>query len=199
MSFLTLQVNLRIPLQNRHCQRGLFSHPGTENMTGSPLVMAEAMQHIPSLPAVSPLSECISRNGALDFLMKGEETDPEGSDGIVGRFNRCECARLLGMEVTGYLAGRRQGENGGHGEKKLQRGYPRRCNIFSRRSCLWSCRKQRRDPPGRGVCINQSISLLQGEHLRQSLNRLTRQQIVRFSLSVCMRGNGWWRRLRESA
>jgi acyl-CoA thioesterase len=32
--------------------------------------------------------------------MKGEETDPEGSDGIVGRFNRCECARLLGMEVT---------------------------------------------------------------------------------------------------
>jgi acyl-CoA thioesterase len=32
--------------------------------------------------------------------MKAEETDPEGSYGIVDRFNRCECARLLGMEVT---------------------------------------------------------------------------------------------------
>ena len=31
--------------------------------------------------------------------MKGE-TDPGSSDGIVGRFNRCEYARLLGMEVT---------------------------------------------------------------------------------------------------
>jgi acyl-CoA thioesterase len=32
--------------------------------------------------------------------MKGDETDTEGSDGIVACFNRCECARLLGMEVT---------------------------------------------------------------------------------------------------
>jgi acyl-CoA thioesterase len=32
--------------------------------------------------------------------MDGEETDPEGSDGIVARFDRCEYARLLGMEVT---------------------------------------------------------------------------------------------------
>lgn len=33
-------------------------------------------------------------------MMMGKETDPEGSDGIIARFNRCECARLLGMEVT---------------------------------------------------------------------------------------------------
>jgi acyl-CoA thioesterase len=32
--------------------------------------------------------------------MKGEETDPEVSDGIVARFNRCECAQLLGLKVT---------------------------------------------------------------------------------------------------
>jgi len=32
--------------------------------------------------------------------MKGAENDPDVSDNIVARFNRCECARLLGMEVT---------------------------------------------------------------------------------------------------
>ena len=37
--------------------------------------------------------------------MRGAETDPEGSDGIVARFNRCECARLLGMEVTNTWPG----------------------------------------------------------------------------------------------
>ena len=38
-------------------------------------------------------------------MMKGAETDPERSDGNVGRFNRCEYARLLGMEVTGTWTG----------------------------------------------------------------------------------------------
>lgn len=37
--------------------------------------------------------------------MKGGDTDPEGSDGIAARFNHCECARLLGMEVTGTWPG----------------------------------------------------------------------------------------------
>jgi acyl-CoA thioesterase len=32
-------------------------------------------------------------------MMKGEETDPGGSGMIAARFNRCEYARLLGMEV----------------------------------------------------------------------------------------------------
>jgi acyl-CoA thioesterase len=70
-------------------------------VTGTPAVMARGNAPVsPPSSCSSSLSECISRNGALDFLMRGAETDPEGSDGIVGRFNRCEYARLLGMEVT---------------------------------------------------------------------------------------------------
>ncbi|MDD1705819.1 MAG: PaaI family thioesterase [Methanoregulaceae archaeon] len=37
--------------------------------------------------------------------MKRGEPSPEGSEGIAARFNRCECARLLGMEVTGTWPG----------------------------------------------------------------------------------------------
>ncbi len=32
--------------------------------------------------------------------MKGGNTDHKGSEGIAARFDRCECARLLGMEVV---------------------------------------------------------------------------------------------------
>ena len=130
--------------------------------------------------------------------MKGEETDPEVPDSIVARFNRCECARLLGMEVTETWPGGARVRMEATG-KRNSNGVIHGGAIFSLADHAFGLAANNGKTPQVAVSASIAISLRQRERSRQSPSRLTRQQIVQFSSSVCMRGNDWWRRLRESA